>query len=229
MLLCFRSFSRIHGISKGALERSLSTNLREINSLVSTSFRNDFHSESFSIPFSIQDAYPNIISSPLILKSSLRRIKNVFTSIIWLPLELISRYSINRVLFLLRPYAMTSLAYLSHQARQPFYISTLSRQEDPASQENYASKLYQVMIMHLLKVGRTFCELEQMVILGRVHFTFFQNVFSSVWKIEGRKVCFRWLAQSFIPFALINRLLQILPESLSIYIKWPIYHRLQQA
>ena len=170
MLLCFRSFSRIHGISKGALERSLSTNPSEINSLVSTSFRNDFH--AFSIPFSIQDAYPNIISSPLILKSSLRRIKNVFTSIIWFPLKLVSRYSINRVLFLLRPYAMTSFAYLSHQARKPFYI-TLSRRENPASQENYASELYQVMIMHLLKVGRT--SYEQMVILGRAHFTFFQK------------------------------------------------------
>ena len=144
-----RSFLRIHGISKGALERCLSTNLRKIKPFVSTSLPNDFH--AFSIPVSIQDAdskdqnletASHITSPPLIQKSSLRRIKSVFTSVIYNILDLISRYSINRVLLLVRPCTITAgltrkRGYLSHQTQKPFCI-TPSRQENPASQENYA-------------------------------------------------------------------------------------------
>jgi hypothetical protein len=120
------------------------------------------------------------LSSLLIQISSLRRINNVFTSVIYKPLDLISRYLNNRVLSKLRPSSMTRLVMGSkhfftriHRTRKPFYI-TSRRQRNPALRENYASELHQVMILRLSRVGRT--SYEQMVGYGRVHYTLFQNI-----------------------------------------------------
>ena len=78
MLLRFRSFSRKHSLlSEGALERSLSPNLREIGSRVSISLLNDFH--AFSIPFSLMAS--DTTSSLSIQINSLRRNNNAFTSV----------------------------------------------------------------------------------------------------------------------------------------------------
>ena len=95
----------------------------------------------------------------LIQISSLRRINNVFTSIIEYFLNLISRYTNNRVLSRFRSWTIrtrTSGACLIHQTRKPFY-TTRYRQKNPASQGNYAYELHQVMML-LLFVGQTSCE-----------------------------------------------------------------------
>ena len=63
---------------------------------------------------------------------------------------------------------------LPHQTRKPFYITTC-RQKNPASRENYASELHQVMIMRLLKGGSDL--LRRMVSYdGRVHFILFNHI-----------------------------------------------------
>jgi hypothetical protein len=60
-----------------------------------------------------------------------------------------------------------ALKFPTNQIRKLFYI-TLCRQKNPASLENYASELHQVMILRLSKVDQTSCE--QTVYHGHVHF-----------------------------------------------------------
>ena len=118
---------------------------------------------SSSIPF--RNARPGKalfqLFTLLIQISSLRRINNVFTSIIDHGFNLISHYTNNRVLSRLRSWAMTSTwivgPCLIHQTRKPFY-TTRYRQKNPASQGNYAYELHQVMILRLSRVGQTSCE-----------------------------------------------------------------------
>ena len=117
-------------------------------------------------------------SSLLIQISLLRRNSNVFTSVIYDLLDLMSRYSNNRLLSLLRTSTMTRLtrpgrASPTHQTRKLFY-TTSRRQKSLASRENYASELHQVMILRLSRVDRTSCY--QMVSHGRVHFILLQNI-----------------------------------------------------
>jgi hypothetical protein len=115
-------------------------------------------------------------SSPLIQISLLRRINNVFASI-YDPLHLISRYSDNRRLSMLRASTMISLARETRGRARPYPRDTnafLCRQKKPAFVENYPSDLHQVMILRLSRVGRTSCE--QIVGHGCVHFIFFQNI-----------------------------------------------------
>ena len=175
----FRSFSRIHGrISMEALERS-DTSLRRMSSSVSTSLPTIFH--VFSTPFRDAEGYLKVtpMSFSLLIKiSSLRRNKNVFPSVIYDPLCQISCYTKNGALpSLISSSTLTRLLRRSHgcihRTREPFYI-TPRRQKNPASRENYASELHQVMILRLSRVGRTSCE--QMVGHGRAHFILFQKI-----------------------------------------------------
>jgi hypothetical protein len=177
----FRGFSCKHGrIPNGALERSLNKNLFGIRHVGTTwHLQTNFH--AFSIPFRCPECGRPMWSSPLIQISLLRRNNNVFASAINNPFDLMSCYSTNRGLSrscasnsttmtmarMLRPCLTT------HQARMPFYI-TPCRQKNPASVENYAFELHQVMILRLSRVGRTSCS--QMVGHGRVHFIIFQNI-----------------------------------------------------
>ena len=146
----FRSFSRRNGrISMGALEGTSDTNLREMR--VNASLPPNFH--AFSIPFRSSTRGPvapvkmPCSSSLLIPISSLRRIKNLFPSVIFNPLPLMSRYANNRFLSLsrIRTSIITRLAHEqeftrpTHQTRKPFYI-TSRRQINPVLQENYASE-----------------------------------------------------------------------------------------
>jgi hypothetical protein len=170
-------FSRKYGrISKGALEGSSVTNPREISPRVSASVSTNFH--AFSIPFRNADGLLDMASkssSLLIQVSSLRKNNNLFTSVINDPLDMVSRYSNNRVLsYPRRASIMITIISPTHRTQKPFYI--ISRgQTCPALVENYASELHQVMILRLSRVGQTSCE--QMVSYGRVHFMFFhQNV-----------------------------------------------------
>ena len=147
-----------HGrISKGAQERSSSTNLGELKVLSTDNVIFYFH--AFTIPFREADVLSAscLSSSHLIQKNSLRRNNDVFTLVICSPLHLLSRYTINRVLSGLRvsPLASTRGATrTSHRTPKPFYI-TLGREKDPALRENYACELYQVMILHLSRAGLT--------------------------------------------------------------------------
>jgi hypothetical protein len=107
----------------------------------------------------------NMSSSLLIQISSMRRINNVFASVIEIPLHLISD---NRRLTMLCASNMTLARETrgrgrgrgtpseSHQTRMPFYIIPCC-QKNSASVENYASDLHQVMILRLSRVGRTSC------------------------------------------------------------------------
>ena len=199
MFLCFRVFSRKHGrilgrISEGAMERSLfSTNLDE-KRVVSTSLPDDFR--EFSIPYRNQDVWKmafHTTSSLLIQISSLRRNNNVFTSVIFYPFHLVSRYSDNRVLSSLKPSHITCVLTRggirpTHQTRRPFYI-TPCQQKNPALRENYASELHQAMMLRLLKVGRTSCY--RMVGYGRDHFIFFRIVIFLCMKNWGKIDLFR--------------------------------------
>ena len=104
----FRKISREHGhtITKGALKRLSHTNPSEIGPRVSTSASTNFH--AFSIPFRMSDGpAPFPLFSHLIQRSSLRRIKNVLSSVVRETLDLISRYTINRVLLRFRSCDMT--------------------------------------------------------------------------------------------------------------------------
>ena len=120
---------------------------------------------------------------PLLIQiSSLRRNNDIFTSVIDMFLDLMSRYKDNRLLFWLRAWTMTRLARMTrgaalsacptHEPRKPFY-TTPCCQKNHASRGNYVFELRQVMILRLSRVGRTSCD--QMVGHGRVHFMFFQN------------------------------------------------------
>ena len=153
----FRSFSRKHG--SVSLEGLSNSNLYEIRRRVSTSFPTNLH--AFSISF--RTVYQKSSFLLLIQISSPRRNNKVLTSVIYKSLCLLSRYSSIRVLSWLSSCYMTWLAITAewytcptHQARTHFYITPL-RQKNLASRENYASELYQVMIMRLLKVARTSC------------------------------------------------------------------------
>ena len=175
----FRSFSRTHGrISMGALERSSDTNPRKMSSYVSTSLPTIFHAFT---PYRDADGYLKMTFmsfSLLIQISSLRRNNNVFPSVIYYPLSQISCYTKNGTLpSLISGSTLTRLLRESHggihRTREPFYI-TPCRQINPASRENYASELHQVMILRLSRVDRTSCE--QMVGHGRAHFILFQKI-----------------------------------------------------
>ena len=160
----FRSFSRTHGrISMGALGRSSDTNPRKMSSFVSTSLPTIFH--AFSTPFRDADGYlkvASISSSLLIQISSLRRNKKVFPSVIYNAFGQIPRHTNNGALprRIASASTLTRLPWRSHggthRTREPFYI-TPCRQKNPASRENYASELHQVMILRLSRVGRTSC------------------------------------------------------------------------
>ena len=180
----FRSFSRTHGrISMGALERSSDINPRRMSSSVSTSLPTIFH--VFSTPFRDAEGYLKVTPMPfslLIQTSSLRRDNDVFPSVINDVLSQISCYTKNGALPSLPrvPSTLTRLTRKSwshsggtHRTREPFYI-TPRRQKNPASRENYASELHQVMILRLSRVGRT--SYYQMVSHGRVNFILFQNI-----------------------------------------------------
>ena len=180
MFLRFRSFSCKHGriskeLSKGTLERSLSTNLGgKKGQPVSTSLPTNFH--AFYIPFR-GDPLRMASSTLLIQKSSLRRNNNVLTSVIKKPFYLISGYTNNRDLSRLSTSPMTRLWKMgdpssTHQTRKPFYI-TPCRQKNLASRENYVFELHQVMMFRLSRVGRT--SWDHLVSHGRVRFISFQN------------------------------------------------------
>ena len=133
----FLSFSRRHGrTSMGALEGTSDTNLREMR--VSTSLPSNFH--AFSIPFRNSTRGSSSLLIPI---SSLRRIKNLFPSVIFKHFLLMSCYANNFLSF--RTSNMTrlsqekNLARPSHQTRKPFYI-TSRRQINPVLRENYASE-----------------------------------------------------------------------------------------
>ena len=102
-------FSRRHGcILKGALKRPLSTDLHEISPPVSASLPNNIH--PFNISFRNQDGplekHCHITSSLLIQRSSPRRNKDVFASVISNNFHLMSP-SNYRMLSFLRPFSMT--------------------------------------------------------------------------------------------------------------------------
>ena len=133
----------------------------------------------------------------LIQISSLRRNNHVFPSVIYMPLYLMSRYSNNVVLSLLRPSSMTRVTRLASQTtsrarsthRKPFYITPRFQKKNPASRENYASELYRVMMIpSLSRVGRTSCY--QMIDYGRVHLILFQNIIYLCMKSWGKNDLF---------------------------------------
>ena len=145
-------------------------------------------------------------SSLLIQIILLRRISNVFTSVIYIALHLISCYSNNRVLSTLRASSITRLTCgctrPTHQTRKPSYVIS-RRQKNPASRENYASELHQVIFQEW--VGPLDTKWSAMVAST---FYSFKKSFSSVWKTEVRSTCSR-------------RLTQLSPaSSLYLYIKW---------
>ena len=103
--------------------------------------------------------------SPSIQISSLRRIKSVFTSVVCNPFNLMSCYASNRLLSHLSNLSASIMIWslqsfkrenslTSHLAPKPFY-TTFRRQTNPALQENYASELYLVMILHVSRAGLT--------------------------------------------------------------------------
>ena len=151
---------RNHGcISKGALERSLaSQKLREINARVSKwlLMMSRFTFTRFTIPFRFRHIVLQESLSPLIQVSLPKRSNVVFTSVICNPLNLLSRYAINRVLLWFEEWSMIAGGYPrpTHPTQRPFYI-TLNRQKNHALRENYASELHQVMIIHLSRAGLT--------------------------------------------------------------------------
>ena len=154
----FRSFSRTHGhTSMRALDKP-----REASPVVSTILPPNFHAFSI-IPFRDMEDFSLKMKSSLSLLiqiSSLRRNNNVFTSVIYNPFNSMSGCSNNGDLSRPRKFAMTRLTRQtgctrpSHRRRKPFYI-TSPLQKNPASRENYASELHQVMILRLSRVGRT--------------------------------------------------------------------------
>ena len=146
-------FWRKHGrISKGALERSSSTNSIRVSLLIISWF-SYFH--AFSILF--RDVEES--SSPLIQVNLLRWSNVLFTLVINNSFDLVLLYTINRVLLRVEPYSIIAGSYSGYghatpQTQQPFYI-TFRRQKDHALRENYASELHQVMILHLSRAGLT--------------------------------------------------------------------------
>ena len=135
-------------ISKGALERSLSTNLSpRVSPIYQPTF--DF---SLSIPFRKPDWLKTGLQVEVVTLDP-----NKFADKNRQPL------AIGSLQFFRRRASPTSI---SHRTQKPFYNS-LCRQKNPASRENYASELYQV-ILRLSRVGQT--SWEQMVSYGRVQF-----------------------------------------------------------
>ena len=143
-----------HGrISKGALGRSSSTNLREIDPHVSTDYLFYFH--ACTIPSrDVLEKTTATSLSPLIQVSLPRRSNAVFTSAN--SFYLMSLFTINREVFWVNLTIIASFRYAcpSHQTPQPFY-TIFRRHKDHALRENYASDLQQVMIMHLSREGLT--------------------------------------------------------------------------
>ena len=187
------SYLRKHGrLSKGAQERLSSTDSGEIKVLSTDNVIFYFHLFTI-VPFRDSELDPNggVQSSPLIRKSSLRRNNVVFTLVISKPVDLLSRYTINRVLWGSRPSAISSTrggSWPSHRTPKPFYIA-LRRQKDPALRQNYALELYQVMILHLSRAGLTYWN--QMVTNGHVHFTCSPNIIFLCIKYWGKKDLFQ--------------------------------------
>ena len=185
-------FLRKHGhISKGAQERLSSTDSGEIKVLSTDNVVFYFHALTI-IPLRYPD---DMSSSPLIQISLLRRNNDVFPSVIRINSVFISRYTINRVLSGLVT-SQSSLTWVStrgsagsfHRTPKLSYI-TLGREKDPALQENYASELYQVMILHRSKAGLT--SWDQMVSHGRVHFWHSQKLTLLCMKNWGKKDLFQ--------------------------------------
>ena len=142
--LCQLNLSRKHGlcISKGALERSLSTNQPKTSPpVVSSSLPTNL--QAFTSPFRKQrDRRPAISSSLLIQISSLRRNKNVLRSVIYNISSHLSQNVVNRGLSGVRPWYMTiwpRSACAAHQTRMSFYITTC-RPRNLALRENYVSE-----------------------------------------------------------------------------------------
>ena len=114
----------------------------------------NFHAFTASIPLTGM----RTSLSPLIQVNLLKRSNIVFTSVIWNTFNLVSCYTINRVLFWVRNSTIKEMVpryYYTcptHQKQQAFYI-TLPREKDLGLLENYASELHQVMILHLSRAG----------------------------------------------------------------------------
>ena len=142
---------------------------------------------SFSLPLKIASDTTQTTSSLLIQINSPRRNNNVFTSVIYSPFHLLSssNMSLLRTCGWSTPTLRRETRSLrrcpTHQIRKPFYI-ILCRQNNPASPENCASELRQVMILHFSKVGGTSCV--RMVRYGRVHFFISQS--SSLFCMKNR-------------------------------------------
>ena len=112
------------------------------------------------------------------------------------------------------------------QTPKPFYI-TLRRTKDPALWENYASKLYRVMILHLLRAGLT--SWDSTVRYGRVHFTCSQKIILLCMK-NWRKNLFQatW-TQLYRPFLkerpdfnfFIHWMIHLPSSSVAMWRAWP--------
>jgi hypothetical protein len=145
-------FLRKHGrISKGALERSSSTNSRDVSTeYFYAMFANEFSCLVPGHP-SRRHLDPNKFAEKKQQRFQIGDISR---------LKLISRYTINRVLSKLRCSIMILGSQANrdtrptHQTPKPFYI-TLRRQINPPLGENFACELHQVMILHLSRAGLT--------------------------------------------------------------------------
>ena len=110
VLTGIRKFSRQHGqITKGALKGLSDANPREIGPHVST-ISVTYHRTFTHLVFRKWDGRAPFLLlqfSLLIQRSSLRIINNVFSLVVREPLDLISGYTINRVLSSFRTFHMT--------------------------------------------------------------------------------------------------------------------------
>ena len=113
----------------------------------------------------------------------------------------------------------------SHWTPKPFYI-TLCRQKNPALQENYASELCRVVILHLSRAVLTSFQWSAMITSTlRRSLRALKILYSSVRKTEVRTTCSRRLGRTFSS-NIVHW--QILWRSISfLYIKRHIYRRLQ--
>ena len=158
----FLRLTDIRCISKGALGGS---NRKLSSTKVSNSLPNQL---STRLVFLFRDPgglleLATTSSSLLIQINSLRRNNHVFTLVVYKRSILMSK-SKKRFVPCHAAWHMTTLSWkasrfviTTHRTRKHFYI-TSGREKDPASLENYASELHQVMIQRLSRVGRTSCE-----------------------------------------------------------------------
>ena len=211
----------------GALEGSSGTNPRKIRPPVSSNLPTSFH--VCHIPFRNLHRpleMTSKLSSLLIQISSLRRNNNVFTSVIYDLLELMSHYSNNQLLLLLCTSTMTQLTRPgrvspTHQTWKPFYITSCCqknlalRRTTPPSCIKWWSCVFREWI------GLLATKWSAMLVFTLFSF---KILYSSVWQTARRSMCFRQLGQSFTVFAL-KKILLLLESSL--FINWHIYRRLQ--